>query len=115
MLSADAPDMGTLVLLAIVLFISIKFLDILRRTILGWIKMVLKLGMWVLVAAVGLYVWQRGLEQSLEDFGWALGFIAGLENEGERIGSMKASRRVRDANRIPTSGRRGRTRGAGWN
>lgn len=115
MVSPDAPDMATLALLAVILFISLKLLNILRQTILGWISVVLKLSKWTLVAAVGLYVWQRGLEQSLEDLGWAVGFIAGLENEGERIGNMRASRKTRDATRIPTHRPRGRTRGAGWN
>ena len=115
MLLPDAPDMATLVFLAVMLFISLKVLNILRKTIFSWIRMMLKLGTWGLMAAAGLYVWLNGVEQSMEDLGWVVGFIAGLENEGEAIGNMKASRRIREARRIPTRGRRGRTRGAGWN
>lgn len=115
MLSADAPDMTTVALLAIMLLISLKLLNMLRKTIIYWISMAMRLTMWVSVAAVGLYVWQRGIEQSMEDLGWVIGFVAGLENEGERIGNLKASRRTGDARRIPTHGHRGRTRGAGWN
>lgn len=114
MLSPDAPDIATLALLAVIFLVSLKILDIVRNTILSWIKMILRLGVWALVAAVGLYVWLNGIEQSMESLGWVLGYMAGLENEGERIGNMKASRRTRDASRISTRGHRGRTRGAGW-
>lgn len=115
MLSPDAPDIATLVLLAVILVISLKLLDIVRNTILFWIRMTLKLGMWVLVATIGLYVWLNGIEQSMESLGWVIGYLAGLENEGERLGSMKAASRTRDARRISTRGHRRRTRGAGWN
>lgn len=115
MLSADAPDMTTLALLAIMLLVSLKVLNMVRKTIVYWISMAMRLTMWGLVAAVGVYVWQRGVEQSMEDLGWVIGFVAGLENEGEQIRNLKASRRAGDARRIPTHGHRGRTRGAGWN
>ena len=115
MLSADTPDMATLALLAVLLLMSLKLLNVLRKSIVYWISVAIRLVTWTLVLAVGVYVWQRGLEQSLEDVAWVLGFVAGLENEGERIGNAKASRRRGDANRIPTHGHRGRTRGAGWN
>lgn len=115
MLSSDAPDIATLALLALILWISLKVLDIVRNMVLSWIRIVLKLSVWVLVAAVGLFVWLNGIEQSLEILGWAVGYLAGLENEGERIGSAKAARRSRDASRVSTRGHKRRTRGAGWN
>jgi hypothetical protein len=110
----DAPDMATLVLLAVMLLVSLKLLNMLRKTIIYWVSVAVRLGMWIVVAAVGVYVWQRGVEQGMEDLGWMIGFMAGLESEGERIGNAKASRRSRDARRVPTQGPRGRTRGAGW-
>lgn len=71
--------------------------------------------MWATIAAIGIYVWQRGVEQSVEDLGWLMGFLAGLEEEGEKIGNIKGSRIANDARRIPKKASRGRTRGAGWN
>lgn len=115
MLSADAPNLTTLALLAVLLFISLKLLNILRKTLLYWIGLVIRLATWGLVAAVGLYVWHRGVEQSMEDLGWIIGFLAGLENEGENIGNAKAARRTEDARKLPSYGQKGRrTRGAGW-
>lgn len=58
-LSSDTPDILTLVGLAIVLIISFKALDYMRKTIIAWIALVIRLGIWMLVGFVGVYVWQR--------------------------------------------------------
>ena len=79
-----------------------------------WISIVVSLVKWVLVGALGLYVYQRGVEGTVEDMGWLFGLMAGWEQEGEKIGHKKATRRAGDANRVKMQGRRGRTRGAGW-
>ena len=79
-----------------------------------WVCLALKMGLWIIVGGLGVYVWQRGLERSVEDFGYVWGFFEGLGNEGERIGGQKARGRERDARRMAGAGRRGRTRGAGW-
>lgn len=85
-----------------------------RKTIIGWITFGLKFGMWIAVALVGVYVYQRGVDRSLEDFGWVMGLLQGLEGEGEVVGKQKARGRERDARRMAGAGKRGRTRGAGW-
>ena len=61
-----------------------------------------------------MYVWQRGFDQSVEDFGYIWGFLQGLGNEGERIGGQKARTREREARSTPGTGKRGRMRGAAW-
>jgi hypothetical protein len=104
----------TLALLALVLFVSLKVLDILRRQIVYWISVAVRLSMWVAVAVVGFYVYQRGLEQSLEDVGWVIGLLAGLGDEGEKIGKAKGRQKMADAKRAQAGGPRGRTRGGGW-
>jgi len=79
-----------------------------------WISIVVSLAKWVLAGALGFYVYQRGVEGTVEDMGWLFGLMAGWEQEGEKIGYKKATRRAGDANRVKMQGRRGRTRGAGW-
>lgn len=113
-LSSDAPDLLTLGILAAILFISLKVLDYMRKTIVYWISVAIRLAMWGTVAGVGIYVWQRGAEQSVEDFGWVWGLLAGLGEEGKKVGGQRAAGRERDARRMAGSGPRGRTRGAGW-
>lgn len=114
---SGVPDLASLALLALLALLSFKLLDMVRRTIVYWIGVALRLALWLTVAAVGVYVWQRGLEASVEDLGWVLGYLAGLGDEGERIGKGRAARRERDARRIPRGqpGSRARTRGASWN
>ncbi|MCJ1475910.1 hypothetical protein MMC13_004574 [Lambiella insularis] len=114
-LLSDTPDLATLAVLAIVLFLSLKVLDILRRQIMYWMSLALRLLLWASVGLIGFYVYQRGGEQSLEDLGWILGFFAGLEDEGERIGKTKGRQKMGDAKRAASAGQRRRTRGGGWN
>ncbi len=85
-----------------------------RRTIMYWVGLAIRLGLWLTVGGLGVYVWQRGFDQSVEDFGYIWGFLQGLVNEGERIGGQKARGRERDARRMAGASKRGRTRGAGW-
>ncbi|KAF6221023.1 hypothetical protein HO133_002704 [Letharia lupina] len=113
-LSTDAPDILTLAILAIALIISLRVLDYMRRTIMYWVGLAIKMGLWLAVGGLGVYVWQRGFNQSVEDFGYVWGFLHGLGNEGERIGGQKARGREMDARRMAGAGKRGRTRGAGW-
>ena len=110
----DNPDIWTLVVLAIVLFISMKALDILRRQIIYMISVTLRLLLWGTVALVGFYVYQRGVEQTLEDAGWLMGFLNGLGDEGEKIGKAKGRQKMADARRASAAGPRGRARGGGW-
>ena len=102
--------------MAVVLILSFKALDYMRKTIIFWVSMAIRLGLWLFVAFVGVYVWQRGMEQSVEDFGWLWGLLVGLGEEGERIGGQRARGRERDARRVrgpgAGAGRRGRTRGS---
>lgn len=113
-LSTGAPDVLTLAILAIALIVSLRVLDYMRRTIIYWIGLAIRTGLWLTVGGVGVYVWQRGFEQSVEDFGYIWGFLQGLGDEGERIGGQKAKGRERDARKMAGAGKRGRTRGAGW-
>ena len=111
-LSTDAPDILTLAILAGALIISFRVLDYMRRTILYWIGLAIRLGLWVAIGGLGLYVWQRGFDQSVEDFGYIWGFLQGLGYEGERVGGQKARGKERVARRMAGSNTRGRTRGA---
>ena len=82
-----------------------------RRTILYWVGLAIRLGLWIAIGALGLYVWQRGFDQSVEDFGYIWGFLQGLGQEGERVGAQKARGKERYARRMAGTNKRGRTRG----
>ena len=78
-----------------------------------WVGLAIRMGLWFAVGALGLYVWQRGFDQSVEDFGYVWGFLSELGDQGERIGGQKARGKERDARRMAGASKRGRTRG-GW-
>ncbi|KAL9007160.1 MAG: hypothetical protein Q9188_000094 [Gyalolechia gomerana] len=110
----EQPSLLSLALLAVLLVISLKVLDMVRRTVIYWISLAIRLVMYVGVVIVGMWVYQRGVEQSLEDLGWLVGLLAGLSEQGERVGHAKAAGRTREARKVPKSSPRGRTRGGGW-
>lgn len=113
-LLTEQPSFLTLLLLALVLFISLKALDMMRRTIIYWISLAVKLMMWGAIVGAGVYVYYRGVEESVQDAGWLLGMLSGLESEGKREGYRRASGRQREARNFGKRTPRGRTRGAGW-
>lgn len=86
----------------------------LRRTVIYWISLAIRLVMYVGVVIIGMFLYQRGVEQSLEDLGWFVGLLAGLGEQGEKVGHARAAGRAREARKIPKGSPRGRTRGAGW-
>lgn len=114
MLLTDAPDLATLVLLAVVLLVSVKIVNVVRRTVIYWIWLTVRLALWTAVAMVGVYAWQQGAEKTVEDLGWLVGFVAGLQDEGERIGNMRASRTAWEARGMSRNRSNGKTRGGGW-
>lgn len=83
----------------------------LRRAVIYWISVAIRLAMYAMALIVGMWIYQRGLEQTLEDLGWIAGLLAGLNEQGEKVGHAKASRSAKEARRIPTKGRR---RAAAW-
>ncbi|KAL8854586.1 MAG: hypothetical protein Q9221_000621 [Calogaya cf. arnoldii] len=108
------PSLASLALLAILLLVSLKLMDVLRKAIISWITFAIRIIIYASVMLVGVWAYQRGLEQSLEDLGWIIGLFAELGDQGERMGHAKATRRAQEARKIPKGNHRGRTRGAGW-
>ena len=85
-----------------------------RRQVMAWISVVVKMGIWAGVALLGFYVYQRGVEQSFDDVVWLVEYLSEVQNEGERIGKKRARDKMAGARRAEARGPRGRTRGGGW-
>ncbi|KAI9711604.1 MAG: hypothetical protein M1812_007126 [Candelaria pacifica] len=67
------------------MFLSVKFLNMLRRAFISWLYFWIKLGFWGVLVLAGVLVWQRGPEQAFRD----LGFLWG---EGEQVWKMEKRR-----------------------
>lgn len=61
------PDIASILLLLVALFISMKVLDMLYRAVLFWINLALRLAFWGGILALGMWVWTRGPEGFVED------------------------------------------------
>ncbi|KAF2842172.1 hypothetical protein M501DRAFT_1013532 [Patellaria atrata CBS 101060] len=61
------PDIASVALLLIVLVISLKILDMLRRAVVFWITMAIRLIFWAGLLFAGLYLYNRGLEDTVDD------------------------------------------------
>lgn len=72
------PDLMQLLILALVLFISLKVLDYARRVIMFWVMLVFRLVFWGSVIGLGLYVYRVGVENAGRDLGWVWGVLLGF-------------------------------------
>lgn len=61
------PDLATLALLLLILFLSLKILNMLVNTVMFWFRMLFRVAFWGGLAAVGLWMWTRGPEGVVED------------------------------------------------
>ena len=116
--SGGMPDLLSLIALIVIAFISFKVLDYVRRVVMWWIMLALKLCLILVAVQVGWYVSQYGWEKTLNDAGWLWGLLEGFLGEtGAQLGGSTRSRptaagtRGRNRQQAPlgsTRGQRGR-------
>lgn len=117
-ITSGMSDLVSLLALIVIAFISFKILDYVRRVVMWWIMLALKLCLLLAVVQVGWYVSQYGLEKILNDAGWLWGLLEGFFSEtgaqmgaGTRSRTTTAGTRVRGRQQAPlgnTRGQRGR-------
>lgn len=61
------PDLATLALLLLILFLSLKILNMLVNTVMFWIRLAARLMFWGSLAVIGLWMWTRGPAGVMED------------------------------------------------
>lgn len=99
--SSGMPDIISLLALVVIAFISFKVLDYVRKVVMWWAMLALKLCLILVAVQVGWYVSKYGWEKTLNDAGWAWGLLEGFL--GETGAQMRGSTRSRTA----TAGARG--------
>lgn len=67
------PDLATIALLLIVIFISLKILDILWQTVMFWVRMLRRVVFWGGLVALAAWMWTRGPDGVAEDVGYWVG------------------------------------------
>lgn len=59
------------------LFVSLKILDMAYRAVLFWVKLVVRLVVWGSLAAMALWIWNRGADGFVEDIQDLMGYWMG--------------------------------------
>lgn len=65
------PDLATLALLLVIIFLSLKILNMLLSTVMFWLRLAARILFWGSLAIVGLWMWTRGPEGILDDLGYS--------------------------------------------
>ncbi|KAI9038765.1 Apq12 family protein [Aspergillus affinis] len=76
-LLTNMPDLLSVFVLFLALFISLKILDYGRRMVMFWVTLALRLVYWGFIIGAGVYVYNVGLEKAAQDLGWFYGIIKG--------------------------------------
>ena len=71
------PDVASLLALVVLLFVSLKILDMAYRAVLFWVKLVVRLVIWGSLAAMALWIWTRGADGFVEDVQHLIGYWLG--------------------------------------
>lgn len=72
--SGDLPSIAALL---VILYLSLRTLDYIRRSVMGWVWFVLQLGAVVAMMQLVYYVNAYGWEKALEDAGWVAAMLWG--------------------------------------
>lgn len=89
--SASAPDLLTIFLLAIILFLSLKLLGYAYRIVMFWVTLVFRLVFWGSIIALGYHVYNAGPEKAYQDFGWLWGLLYGFVDDFQEKGKTAAA------------------------
>jgi hypothetical protein len=81
LLASSTPDLVSVLLLLVILVVSLKVLDYVRRVIMFWVMLAVRVVFYGSVVALGCYVYSVGLEKAGRDLGWLLGVLWGFGEE----------------------------------
>jgi len=74
----QSPDVASVLLLGILLFVSLKVLNILRRAVMFWVMLVARVTYWGALAGAALWLYARGASGAVEDLRTGVGYIVDL-------------------------------------
>jgi hypothetical protein len=92
LLTSSSSDILSIVILLVILYISLRVLDYARRIVMFWVLFVVRFFFWATLVAIGVYVYNVGLERATREAGWLWGvaqgfiedFIASTDGTGNR-------------------------------
>ena len=85
----NSAELASLVIFVLVLFTTFKVVDYVRRMILFWVFLVIKLVAVLALVQLALYVYTYGVEKTLNDLGWVWGFVESMVESTAQQGSRE--------------------------
>ena len=64
---SQKPDLATIAVLLIIVFVSMKILDMLYQTVMFWLRLVRRIIFWGSLAVVAVWVYNRGPDGMADD------------------------------------------------
>ncbi|KAJ5494309.1 Nuclear pore assembly and biogenesis protein APQ12 [Penicillium fimorum] len=89
--SSSMPDLLSIFLLAVILFVSIKIIDYAYRVVMFWVTLAFRLVFWGSILGVGWYVYSVGIENAGRDFGWIWGVVYGFVGDFQEKSKIAAA------------------------
>jgi hypothetical protein len=73
----NKPDLASIALLLIILWLSMKILGIVYNAVMFWVVLIARIVFWGSLIVGGIYVWNRGPDGVIEDISTAYGIWMG--------------------------------------
>ncbi|KAF7525939.1 hypothetical protein PCG10_004447 [Penicillium crustosum] len=89
--SSSIPDLLSVFILLIILFVSVKILGYAYRVVMFWVTLAFRLAFWGTIIGIGYYVYSVGVENASRDFGWLSGVIYGFVNDFQEKSKIAAA------------------------
>ncbi|KAK5059733.1 hypothetical protein LTR84_009616 [Exophiala bonariae] len=123
--SATSGDLTTLLATLVVIYLSLRIADYIRRSVIAWVMFFFKIALVIALVNAAFYVNRVGLDKALEDAEWGWDLIWGLAQKAiNGAGGGSAGRaggygqwNLDEAQRyrIPVEGKRAsKRRSGGW-
>ncbi|OQO12174.1 hypothetical protein B0A48_02815 [Cryoendolithus antarcticus] len=98
------PDLATIALLLVIIFVSLKLLNMLVQSVMFWFRLAWKIAFWGMLAGLALWMWTRGPEGVAQDVGywagvWGNEYEYWREREGQARAAQSWQQPVRKAQR----------------
>ena len=108
---AASADVWSLFAFAVLLFVGFRVLDYLRRMVMFWIMLAVKLVLVLLAVQAAVYAYNVGLERTVQDLGVVWGWIEGVLDATGTGASSKQQGQQRHRQRQGKGQARGRRYG----
>lgn len=123
--SATTGDLTSLISTLVIVYVSLRVADYLRRSVIAWLMFVVKIVMVLALVNVAFYVNRVGVGKAFEDAEWLFdmvwGFIenqiasaGGNANDSNTAGSQQWNLNNAQRHRIPVEKRAPKRRSGGW-